>query len=241
MAKRKTSSKPSKPKPAKEKPLVVQSELSINDIRGLAWNAVQGNQQSYEILEAQNRKLAKLANNRLRLLKKADLEMFAYDRAKTYLDTVGLKKFSTTLDTSSFSSMVEQMTELISFVNAKTSSVVGARKALKKKLDKISEFTGTEYTSEQAKALGKLLSTDSVSTLLRDIRGDSGEVIEALEDLAYVDADKSELVKIIDTYLQGWTPFDNAPWALKSQGMNYDELMSALQELYETTKNRRGL
>lgn len=242
MAKRKTTTKSSKEKPTKaSKPLVKQSELSINDIRGLAWNASQGNQQSYEILEAQNRKLAKLANNRLRLLKKANLEMFAYDRARTYLDTVGLEQFSQDLDTSSFASMVEQMTELVNFVNAKTSSVTGARKALKKKLDKISEFTGTNYTPDQANALGKLLSTDSVSTLLRDIRGDSGEVIEALEDLAYVDADKTELVRIIDTYLQGWTPFDNAPWALKSQGMNYDELMSALQNLYETTKNKRGL
>ena len=232
MAKRKTRQKSQKP----TKPLVVQSELSINDIRGLAWNATQGNKMSFEILEAQNRKLAKLANNRLRLLEKAGLDMFAYDRAMTYLENTGRKRFSTELTSNDFQGMVEQMSELVSFVNAKTSSVVGARKALKQKLNKISEFTGTVYTKEQAERLGHLLGTDSVSTLLRDIRGDSGEVIEALEDISLAEIDKNEVIRIIDRYLEGWQPFSDTPWALKSQGMNYDELLDALRELYEGAK-----
>ena len=222
---------------AVNEPRFKKSELSINDIRGLAWAVVsKGDDFSYEILKEQNRKLAKLANNRLRLLEKADLDLFAYDRAMTYLETLDKVRFPTDIQSKTFEGMIEQLSELISFVNSKTSTVSGARKALQNKLNKISEYTGTTYTKDQEKALGQLLGLDSVSTLLRDIRGNSGEVIEALEDLALVDVDKSEITKIIDRYLQGWQPFADTPWALKSLGMNYDELLDALRELYKRGK-----
>lgn len=233
MAKRKLR----EPKIAKptEHEKFVRSELSINDIRGLAWNAVQGSQQSYEILEAQNRKLAKIANNRLKLLEKAELDMFAYDRAITYLENQGVNRFSTEFASQTdFTAMVDQMSELVAFVNSKTSTVTGARKALKKKLDTISEFTGKTYTKEQRQNLGRLLSTDSVSTLLRDIRGNSGEVIEALEDIALTTADTKAVSEIVDRYLLGWQPWDNTLDFLgRSRGMNYDELLDSLRDLAE--------
>lgn len=239
MAKRRNKIAPSKPTPsAPEKPSrAIRTDLSINDIRGLAWNAVQGNPQSYEILEAQNRKLAKLANSRMRALKSAGMDMFAYDRAITYLENHDFKRFPTKLASQNdFQAMVEQMSELVSFINSKTSTVAGAKKALDAKLDKISEFTGKTYTNAQRQNLGRLLGTDSVSTLLRDIRGNSGEVIEALEDISLTAASTDEVTKIVDRYLQGWTPWDNAPWALRSSGMNYDELLDELRNLYESEK-----
>ena len=233
MAKRKRRD-PQIAKP-EERDKYVRSELSINDIRGLAWNAVQGSQQSYEILEAQNRKLAKIANNRLRLLEKAELDMFAYDRAITYLENQGEERFSQEfVPSNDFKAMVDQMSELVAFVNSKTSTVAGARKALKKKLDTIAEFTGKTYTKEQRQNLGRLLGTDSVSTLLRDIRGNSGEVIEALEDIALTSADSRAVSEIIDRYLLGWQPWDNTLDFLgRSRGMNYDELLDSLRELAE--------
>lgn len=233
MAKRKRRD-PQIAKP-EERDKYVRSELSINDIRGLAWNAVQGSEQSYEILEAQNRKLAKIANNRLRLLEKAELDMFAYDRAITYLENQGEERFSQEFAPSNdFKAMVDQMSELVAFVNSKTSTVAGARKALKKKLDTIAEFTGKTYTKEQRQNLGRLLGTDSVSTLLRDIRGNSGEVIEALEDIALTSVDSKAVTDIIDRYLLGWQPWDNTlDFLSRSRGMNYDELLDSLRELAE--------
>lgn len=214
-----------------------RSELSIVDIRGLAWNAVQGSDQSYEILEAQNKKLAKIANTRMRALKAAGLDMFAYDRAITYLENNDLKRFSTKFASQDdFRGMVEQLSELVAFINSKTSTVAGAKKALDKKLDKISEYTGTEYTSEQRYNLGRLLGTDSISTLLRDIRGNSAEVIEALEDIAMTDIDSLRVTQIVDRYLEGWTPWSDAAWAIRSRGMNYDELIDALRDLYEDNR-----
>ena len=224
-----------------ERDKYVRSALSINDIRGLAWNAVQGSEQSYEILESQYRKLSKIANNRLRLLEKAELDMFAYDRAITYLENQGDSRFSQKFASSNdFKAMVDQMSELVAFVNSKTSTVAGARKALKKKLDTIAEFTGKTYTKEQRQNLGRLLGTDSVSTLLRDIRGNSGEVIEALEDIALTSADTKAVSEIIDRYLLGWQPWDNTLDFLgRSRGMNYDELLDSLRELAEQAKENK--
>ena len=224
-----------------ERDKYVRSTLSINDIRGLAWNAVQGSEQSYEILESQYRKLSKIANNRLRLLEKAELDMFAYDRVITYLENQGDSRFSQEFASSNdFKEMVDQMSELVAFVNSKTSTVAGARKALKKKLDTIAEFTGKTYTKEQRQNLGRLLGTDSVSTLLRDIRGNSGEVIEALEDIALTSADSKAVTEIIDRYLLGWQPWDNTLDFLgRSRGMNYDELLDSLRELADQAKENK--
>lgn len=215
-----------------------RSELSINDIRSLAWNAVQGNSMSYEILEAQNRKMSKIANSRMRALKAAGLNMFAYDRAITFLENNDLKRFPSKLpDQSNFKAIVDQMSELVAFINSKTSTIAGAKDTLDKKLDKISEFTGKTYTASQKHNLGKLLGTDSISTLLRDIRGNSAEVIDALEDLSLTDVDSDRITEIVDNYLQGWTPWDNQLWFARSRTMNYDQLLGSLRDLYEENKS----
>ena len=111
-------------------------------------------------------------------------------------------------------------------------NVGGARKYLDEKLEKISDFTGKEYSEEQKQALGRLLGTDSVSALLRDVRGDSGEVIEALEEIALTDVNSQELSSIIDKYLVPYQPWSMAAWATKAENMNYDALMRELKTLY---------
>ena len=215
----------------------VRTELSINDIRASAWNASQGNTSSYAFLQEQNRKLAKLANQRMRQLKSAHLDMFAYDRAKTYLENRSLTRFPSTLpDASNYSAIVTQMSELVAFINNKSSTLAGARKVLDDKLKAISDATGTTYTEKQKENLGRLLGTDSISTLLRDIRGNSLEVIEVLEELSLKDMqddNRQAITRAVDRYLEGWQPFDMAPWATRSRGMTYDDLMDELRHELE--------
>ena len=213
---------------------VYRTELSINDIRAAAWNATQGSTESYKFLQTEYKKLAKTANSRLRALKSAELDMFAYDRAITYLKNQGLKRFSSKFASpDDFKGMVQQLSELTTFINAKTSTVRGAKEALDKKLEKISDFTGKQYTEQQKYRLGRLLGTDSISTLLRDIRGDSAEVIDVLEEISMSDIDKDEITSVVDKYLEGWQPWDMAPWAVKSQGMTYDEMMDELRRMMD--------
>lgn len=214
-----------------------RTELSINDIRASAWNASQGNTTSYAFLQEQNRKLAKLANRRMRQLKSAHLDMFAYDRAKVYLENRSLSRFPETLpDASNYSAIVTQLSELVAFVNNKSSTLAGARKTLDDKLKAISDATGTTYTDQQKENLGRLLGTDSISTLLRDIRGNSLEVIEVLEELSLKDMkdeNREAITRVVDRYLEGWQPFDMAPWATRSRGMTYDDLMDELRKELE--------
>lgn len=212
-----------------------RTELSINDIRASAWNASQGNSSSYAFLKEQNKKLAKLANQRMRQLRSANLDMFAYDRAKTYLENRGLSRFPTALpDAANYSAIVNQLSELIAFINNKSSTVAGARKTLDDKLKAISDATGAIYTEKQKENLGRLLGTDSISTLLRDIRGNSLEVIEVLEELSLQDMqdeNREAITRAVDRYLEGWQPFDMAPWSTRSRGMTYDELMDELRNI----------
>lgn len=213
-----------------------RTELSINDIRASAYNASEGNTYSYAFLQEQNKKLAKLANQRMRQLRAANLDMFAYDRAKVYLENRGLSRFPITLpDASDYPGIVKQLSELVAFINNKSSTVAGARKTMDDKLKAISDATGTTYTQKQKENMARLLGTDSVSTLLRDIRGNSLEVIEILEELSLQDMqeeNRQAITRVIDRYLEGWQPFDNAAWATKSRGLTYDELMDELREVY---------
>ncbi len=204
------------------------TELSIVDIRGLAWNASEGSEMAYDILRSQNRRLAKIANSRLLALEKAHYDMFAYDRAFTYLQNHGKRRFSQVLpNPSDYKGIVNQMQELITFINSRSSTVAGARKALDQKLDKISEFTGTYYTPQQRYNLGRLLGTDSVSTLLREVRGNSEEVIEVLEEISATQINAQEIIRVIDRHLQGYQP-----WSGATDYLNYDELMDELRSLY---------
>ena len=211
-----------------------RTELSINDIRAAAWNATGGSPESYKYLQEENRKLAKLANSRLKALKTAEMDMFAYDRAITYLKNRDLKKFPAALPTD-YTGMVKQLSELITFINSKTSTVSGAKRALDEKIKAISEATGHEYKEKQKYQLGRLLGTDSISTLLRDVRGDSLEVIEVLEELALTDLNenKKRIDEVVNKYLEGWQPWGDSPWSTKSYGMNYDEMMDELRSISE--------
>lgn len=206
-----------------------RTELSINDIRASAWNASQGSHDSYKFLQEQNRRLAKLANSRLRALEAAGYDMFAYDRAYTYLKNNDLRRFSTKLASpSNYKGMVYQLQELVTFINAKTSTVACARKTLNDKMNKISEFTGKEYTESQRRTLGRLLGEDSVSTLLREVRGDSAEVIDVLEEISMDEVNADDVSSIIDKHLAGYDPFgDNSDY------LSYDEMMEELRRLNE--------
>lgn len=223
---------PLKPKQA------YRTELSINDIRSRAWNATQGSEQSYKYLQEQNKKLAKIANSRLRALEAAGYDMFVYDSAITYLSNHGLKRFSTKLAPSTdWRGMVEQLQELITFINAETSTVAGAKKGLDKKIQKVSEFTGHTYTDEEKYQLGRLMGVDSVSTLLREVRGDSAEVIEVLEELAMPDVDAEPLRTIIDKHLQGYNPFEENAFISNLDYLNYDEMMDEIRKAYNLDNN----
>lgn len=203
-----------------------RTELSISDIRAFTWNAVKGDPAAYEFLREQNKRLAKLANSRLRALEAAGYDMFAYDRAITYLANHDKRRFSTRLPKPdrNFEEIVNQMSELVTFINAKTSTVAGATKTLHDKISKISEFTGTSYNSEQEYRMGRLLGTDSISQLLREVRGDSADVIEVIEEAAMSDVNVDELTSIIDKHLAGYDP-----WGDNTDYLVYDEMMEQLR------------
>lgn len=206
-----------------------RTDLSISDIRGLAWNASQGSEMAYDALASQNRRLARLANSRMIALEKAGYDMFSYDRAYTFLQNQGKRRFSTKLPSSAdYKAVVNQLSELVTFINSRTSTLAGARNALDKKIEKISEYTGHNYSPQQKYKLGRLLGTDSVSALLREVRGNSDEVLETLEEISLTEVNLDAVNSLVDRHLQGYQP-----WSGNTDYLNYDELMDELRSLYE--------
>ncbi len=213
-----------------------RTEMSIIDYRTLAWKASDSNPIAYQKLVSENRRLARLANSRLRSLEKAGLDMFAYDRAITYLKSQGRTRFSSKFaDQSDYKGMITQITELVNFINARSSTVANAREMLEKKLERISAYTGTAYTEEQKYRLGRLLSNDSISALLRDVRANSDEVLELLEEISMSEFNEERLTNIIDRYLMGYDPFN-----INLNYLNYDDLMDELRAENERLKNRQN-
>lgn len=206
------------------------TELSINDIRASAWNASQGSEKSYKFLLKENRRLAKLANSRLRALEKSKLDMFSYDRAITYLHNRDLRRFPTALpEPTDYRAVVNQLQELVTFINAKTSTVAGARKTLDAKINVIEEHTGKTFTPEQRIRIGHLLGNDSISSLLREVRGGSEDVIDTISELSIADANTEQISSIIDKHLAGYDPF-----GFNADYLSYDEMMDELRQLYRS-------
>lgn len=207
-----------------------RTSLTINEIRASAWNASMGSPDSYAFLEQENRKLANLANRRLRALEKANLDMFAYDRAITYLANSDRTRFSTKLPSpSNYKAIVEQMQELITFINARTSTVAGARNTLNAKIDMLMKQTGHTYTEAEKNRIGRLIGTDSISTLLREVKGNSDEVIDMIEEIALTDANVDRITSIIDKHLAGYNPFEDSPFFSNSDYLAYDDMMDEIR------------
>ena len=47
------------------------------------------------------------------------------------------------------------------------------------------------------------------------------------------DDNRQAITRAVDRYLEGWQPFDMAPWAIRSRGMTYDDLMDELRNELE--------
>lgn len=219
-----------------------ETELSMNDVYSLAWNATHGSKRALREIKEYHDKYVRLANSRMRQLEKNNLELSAYNRARSYLDSRNQKWFSTAMP-QTYKDLKLEMAELLSFLNAKTSRVKYARVALNAKLDKISEYTKTEYTPEQRSHLGRLLGDDSISTLLRDVRGDSDEVLDFLEEVAKEEEDNvniKEIKSIIDRYLQGYNPFQSDPFFSNFGALNYDEMMDELAKVTNWERKQPG-
>ena len=76
------------------------------------------------------------------------------------------------------------------------------------------------------------MGTDSISTILREVRGDSGDVIEILEELSIGDIDTDKISSIIDKHLAGYNPFEDNPFFANADYLSYDEMMDELRQLY---------
>lgn len=133
-----------------------------------------------EFKEAQAKKWAKRASQRLRELSKRNIYSYATESAQAYFKRSKLKGFTTSVSKMSDSQLNAYLLELESFLDLKSSTVIGAKKAvktimeeLKKKNISTDRITGREKDfeqflhSEQFRNLKKLIDSD---VLFEDIQ-----------------------------------------------------------------------
>lgn len=131
--------------------------------------------------EAQAKKWAKRASQRLRELDKRDIYTYAVESAEAYFKRTKLKGFTTSVKGMTEPQLNAYLAELESFLDLKTSTITGARKAtlaimenLKNKDIKTDRITGHEKEfeqflhSEQYRNLKKFIDSDVLFEDLQD-------------------------------------------------------------------------
>ena len=191
-------------------------QYTIRDIRRMVFQAETGSPSVYDKLDAEWAKLAKITNRRMKELEKEELDFYDYDRMYTHIKnefSPRRKRMPDHVSTASMDreSIIDNFEQMITFVEAPTSTVSGATEKMNRQLRKFEEFTGTIIQPQYKKKFARLVTDDRISDLLDMARYESGDTIDAIYYLAEHDIDiyKQDVRTRIDDLISGEENIDD--------------------------------
>lgn len=191
-------------------------QYTIRDIRRMVFQAETGSPAIYDKLDAEWAKLAKITNRRMKELEKEELDFYDYDRMYTHIKnefSPRRKRMPDHVSTASMDheSIIDNFEQMITFVEAPTSTVSGATEKMNMQLRKFENFTGTIIEPQYKKKFARLVTDDRISDLLDMARYESGDTIEAIYYLAEHDIDiyKQDVRTKIDDLISGEENIDD--------------------------------
>lgn len=189
---------------------------TIRDIRRMVFQAETGSPAIYDKLDAEWAKLAKITNRRMKELEKEELDFYDYDRMYTHIKnefSPRRKRMPDHVSTAAMNheSIIDNFEQMLTFVEAPTSTVSGATEKMNSQLRKFEEFTGTIIPQQYKKKFARLVTDDRISDLLDMARYESGDTIEAIYYLAEHDIDiyKQDVRTRIDDLISGEENIDD--------------------------------
>lgn len=191
-------------------------QYTIRDIRRMVFQAESGSPAIYDKLDAEWAKLAKITNRRMKELEKEELDFYDYDRMYTHIKnefSPRRKRMPDHVSTATMDheSIIDNFEQMITFVEAPSSTVSGATEKMNMQLRKFENFTGTIIEPQYKKKFARLVTDDRISDLLDMARYESGDTIEAIYYLAEHDIDiyKQDVRTRIDDLISGEENIDD--------------------------------
>lgn len=191
-------------------------QYTIRDIRRMVFQAETGSPSVYNKLDAEWAKLAKITNRRMKELEKEELDFYDYDRMYTHIKnefSPRRKRMPDHVSTATMNreSIIDNFEQMLTFVEAPTSTVSGATEKMNRQLRKFEDFTGTIIEPQYKKKFARLVTDDRISDLLDMARYESGDTIDAIYYLAEHDIDiyKQDVRTRIDDLISGEENIDD--------------------------------
>ena len=191
-------------------------QYTVRDIRRMVFQAETGSPAIYDKLDAEWAKLAKITNRRMKELEKEELDFYDYDRMYTHIKnefSPRRKRMPDHVSTASMDreSIIDNFEQMLTFVEAPTSTVSGATEKMNRQLRKFEEFTATIIQPQYKKKFARLVTDDRISDLLDMARYESGDTIDAIYYLAEHDIDiyKQDVRTRIDDLISGEENIDD--------------------------------
>jgi hypothetical protein len=191
-------------------------QYTIRDIRRMVFQAESGSPSVYDKLDAEWAKLAKITNRRMKELEKEELDFYDYDRMYTHIKnefSPRRKRMPDHVSTATMDreSIIDNFEQMLTFVEAPSSTVSGATQKMDMQLRKFEEFTGTIIQPQYKKKFARLVTDDRISDLLDMARYESGDTIDAIYYLAEHDIDiyRQDVRTRIDDLISGEENIDD--------------------------------
>jgi hypothetical protein len=191
-------------------------QYTVREIRRMVFQAQTGSPAIYDKLDAEWAKLAKITNRRMKELEKEGLDFYDYDRMYTHIKnefSPRRKRMPDHVSTATMNreSIIDNFEQMITFVEAPTSTVSGATEKMNRQLRKFEDFTGTIIEPQYKKKFARLVTDDRISDLLDMARYESGDTIDAIYYLAEHDIDiyKQDVRTRIDDLISGEENIDD--------------------------------
>lgn len=191
-------------------------QYTIGDVRRMVFQAETGSPAIYNKLDQYWAKLARITNRRMKELEQEELDFYDYDRMYTHIKnefSPRRKRMPDHVSTSTMDreSIIDNFEQMLTFVEAPSSTVSGATEKMNSQLRKFEEFTGTIIPEKHKKKFARLVTDDRISDLLDMARYESGDTIEAIYYLAEHDIDiyKQDVRTRIDDLISGEENIDD--------------------------------
>ena len=191
-------------------------QYTVRDIRRMVFQAETGSPAIYDKLDAEWAKLAKITNRRMKELEKEELDFYDYDRMYTHIKnefSPRRKRMPDHVSTATMDreSIIDNFEQMLTFVEAPTSTVSGATEKMNRQLRKFEDFTGTIIQPQYKKKFARLVTDDRISDLLDMARYESGDTIDVIYYLAEHDIDiyKQDVRTRIDDLISGEENIDD--------------------------------
>lgn len=182
--------------------------VNHQEVIKLSRRATNGDTGAYEALVSYINSNYRRANTRLLSLEKAGFDMYAYDRAEHFLETVfERKRFPKATSKRDEWDIIQEAQQLSKFLNAKTSTIRGFREIEEKRLsnlrEKYPEING--MTAEKQRSFLRFISGEETQNIFEETDR-SSEIISVMISV-WEDSErqKSKILRAFERYLAGRT------------------------------------